>query len=97
MTGPLVQTADHTPDRLSPIDVAVNLLWCVPGRVGGSEQYLVRQLVGLADQPAHFIPTIYFGVLTGLAMSVALLAALTLLPKLILITRPFGCAGSGAR
>ncbi len=59
MTGPLVQTADPTRDRLSPIDVAVNLLWCVPGRVGGSEQYLVRQLVGLADQPAHFIPTIY--------------------------------------
>lgn len=32
-----------------PIDVAVNLLWAVPGRVGGSEQYLARQLVGLAD------------------------------------------------
>jgi alpha-1,3-rhamnosyl/mannosyltransferase len=30
------------------IDVAVNLLWCVPGQVGGSEQYLVRQLLGLA-------------------------------------------------
>ncbi len=29
------------------IDVAVNLLWCVPGQVGGSEQYLVRQLIGL--------------------------------------------------
>jgi alpha-1,3-rhamnosyl/mannosyltransferase len=27
--------------------IAVNLLWCVPGRVGGSEQYLVRQLAGL--------------------------------------------------
>lgn len=27
--------------------VVVNLLWCQPGRVGGSEQYLVRQLVGL--------------------------------------------------
>ena len=32
----------------SPIDVAVNLLWCVPGRVGGSEEYLTRQLLGLA-------------------------------------------------
>ena len=32
--------------------VAVNLLWCVPGDVGGSEEYLVRQLLGLADQPA---------------------------------------------
>lgn len=28
--------------------VGVNLLWCLPGGVGGSEQYLVRQLVGLA-------------------------------------------------
>ncbi len=42
-----------------PIDVAVNLLWCVPGEVGGSEQYLARQLVGLAGQPAPFAPTLY--------------------------------------
>ncbi|MGA1051724.1 MAG: glycosyltransferase family 4 protein [Ilumatobacteraceae bacterium] len=28
--------------------VAVNLLWISPGRVGGSEQYLHRQLLGLA-------------------------------------------------
>jgi glycosyltransferase involved in cell wall biosynthesis len=28
--------------------VGVNLLWCRPGRVGGSEEYVVRQLVGLA-------------------------------------------------
>lgn len=27
--------------------VGVNLLWCLPGAVGGSEEYLVRQLVGL--------------------------------------------------
>ena len=39
---------------------------------------------------SNFLPTIYFGLLTGLAMSIALLAALTLLPKLILLTRPFG-------
>ena len=31
--------------------VLVNLLWCVPGQVGGSEEYLVRQLLGLAEQP----------------------------------------------
>ena len=48
------------PDRgRSPIDVAVNLLWCVPGEVGGSEQYLVRQLVGLGLQRAEFAPTLY--------------------------------------
>lgn len=27
--------------------VVVNMLWCVPGGVGGSEEYLVRQLLGL--------------------------------------------------
>lgn len=27
------------------------MLWCVPGRVGGSEEYLVRQLLGLAELP----------------------------------------------
>jgi alpha-1,3-rhamnosyl/mannosyltransferase len=31
------------------LDVAVNLLWLAPGRVGGSEQYLTRQLSGLRD------------------------------------------------
>jgi predicted RND superfamily exporter protein len=38
---------------------------------------------------SNFIPTIYFGVLTALAMLVALLLALTLLPQLILMWRPF--------
>ena len=39
---------------------------------------------------SNFFPTIYFGSLTGLAMLIALLGALTLLPKLILVWRPFG-------
>jgi len=43
---------------------------------------------------SNFLPTIYFGVLTGLAMLIALLAALTLLPKLILVWKPFGVRGS---
>jgi predicted RND superfamily exporter protein len=38
---------------------------------------------------SNFIPTIYFGLLTAFAMLVALFAALTLLPKLILIWKPF--------
>lgn len=38
---------------------------------------------------SNFIPTIYFGIFTGLAMFVALMAILTLLPKLILLWRPF--------
>ncbi len=32
--------------------VAVNMLWCRPGKVGGSEEYLVRQLLGLAEVAA---------------------------------------------
>ena len=39
---------------------------------------------------SNFIPTIYFGVLTAAAMFIALLAALTVLPKLILMFKPFG-------
>jgi glycosyltransferase involved in cell wall biosynthesis len=31
------------------LNVGVNLLWCRPGEVGGSEEYLARQLAGLAD------------------------------------------------
>ena len=38
---------------------------------------------------SNFIPTIYFGLFTALAMAIALLAALTLLPKLILFWKPF--------
>ena len=41
---------------------------------------------------SNFIPTIYFGLLTAFAMFIALLAALTLLPKLILMFRPFSSA-----
>ena len=38
---------------------------------------------------SNFIPTILFGLLTALAMFVALLAVLTLLPKLIVLWKPF--------
>ncbi|WP_227003677.1 efflux RND transporter permease subunit [Reinekea forsetii] len=38
---------------------------------------------------SNFKPTIYFGLLTAFAMGVALLGALTLLPKLIVIFKPF--------
>ncbi len=39
---------------------------------------------------SNFIPTIYFGVFTGIAMLLAMLSVLTLLPKLILVVKPFG-------
>jgi predicted RND superfamily exporter protein len=39
---------------------------------------------------SKFIPTIYFGVFTGIAMLLAMISVLTLLPSLILIGKPFG-------
>ena len=44
---------------------------------------------------SNFIPTIYFGVLVGLAMLVALMSNLTLLPALLMIFRPLGLEGKG--
>jgi len=37
---------------------------------------------------SKFIPSVYFGLLTGLAMFAAILASLTLLPRLILLVKP---------
>ena len=39
---------------------------------------------------SKFIPTIYFGIFTGVAMLLAMISVLTLLPSLILINKPFG-------
>ncbi len=39
---------------------------------------------------SNFIPTIYFGLFTGMAMLVALVGALTLLPKLLILFKPLG-------
>jgi len=39
---------------------------------------------------SKFIPTIYFGIFTGIAMLLAMISVLTLLPSLILISKPFG-------
>ncbi|MDX5440696.1 MAG: MMPL family transporter [Alteromonadaceae bacterium] len=38
---------------------------------------------------SNFIPTIYFGLFTGFAMLMALVGALTLLPRLIILFKPF--------
>lgn len=43
----------------SRIRVGVNLMWCVPGKVGGSEEYLVRQLLGLRECGADVSLRIY--------------------------------------
>ena len=39
---------------------------------------------------SQFIPCVLFGLFTGLAVAIALVAALTLLPRLILLLKPFG-------
>ena len=41
---------------------------------------------------SNFMPSVYFGMLTGLAMLIALVAALTLLPQLLILARAFGRA-----
>jgi len=38
---------------------------------------------------SNFVPSIHFGILTGMAMTLALVGSLTLMPKLILLTKPF--------
>jgi predicted RND superfamily exporter protein len=44
---------------------------------------------------SNFIPSIYFGLFTGLAMFIALIAALTLLPQLLVVIKPFGSEAKG--
>ena len=39
---------------------------------------------------SNFIPTIYFGFFTGVAMLLAMISVLTILPNLILKFKPFG-------
>ncbi len=43
---------------------------------------------------SNFIPTIYFGLFTGMAMIVALLGSLTLLPQMLIWFEPLGCGQS---
>ena len=38
---------------------------------------------------SNFIPTIYFGIFTGLAMLLAMLLVLTLLPSFLISFKPF--------
>jgi alpha-1,3-rhamnosyl/mannosyltransferase len=45
--------------------VGVNLLWCLPGEVGGSEEYLARQLTGLHDAAPEIVTRLF--VLPGFA------------------------------
>lgn len=53
-------SAAPTPGRETPLRVGVNLMWLVPGVVGGSEEYTTRLLRGLAeDLPADLHLTLF--------------------------------------
>ena len=43
---------------------------------------------------SNFIPTIYFGIFTGIAMLLAMISVLTLLPSLLLAFKPFDFKGN---
>jgi predicted RND superfamily exporter protein len=62
------------------------------GSIGNAMYYTsITIIVGFSILAlSDFIPSILFGLLTGLAMLMALLAALTLLPRIILLVKPFG-------
>ncbi len=62
------------------------------GSIGSAMYYTsVTIIVGFSILVfSEFIPSVYFGLLTGLAMLAAIAGALTLLPKLLLLTKPMG-------
>ncbi len=62
------------------------------GSIGKAMYYTsVTIIVGFSILAlSKFIPSIYFGLLTGLAMFAAIIASLTLLPKLLLMLKPLG-------
>jgi hypothetical protein len=45
---------------------------------------------------SRFIPTIYFGLFTSMAMAAGLSGSLTLLPMLLSSLKPFGCSPTAA-
>jgi glycosyltransferase involved in cell wall biosynthesis len=44
---------------MTELVVGVNLLWCLPGEVGGSEEYLARQLAGLHDVAPEIVTRLF--------------------------------------
>ncbi len=70
----------------------IQTLYKCHGSIGHAMYYTsVTIIIGFSILAlSNFIPSIYFGLLTGLAMLIALLGALTLLPQLIILVQPFG-------
>jgi predicted RND superfamily exporter protein len=62
------------------------------GNIGHAMYYTsVTIIIGFSILAlSNFIPSVYFGLLTGLAMLIALLAALTLLPQMLILGKAFG-------
>ncbi|MFT5130385.1 MAG: putative RND superfamily exporter protein, partial [Rhodothermales bacterium] len=62
------------------------------GSIGNAMSYTsITIIVGFSILAlSNFIPSVLFGILTGVAMAMALIASLTLLPRLILLLKPFG-------
>jgi len=62
------------------------------GSIGNAMYYTsITIIVGFSILGlSNFIPSVLFGLLTGLAMAMAMAAALALLPRLIIIFKPFG-------
>ncbi len=62
------------------------------GSVGHAMYYTsVTIIIGFSILAlSNFVPSIYFGLLTGLAMLIALLADLTFLPVALILMKPFG-------
>ena len=70
----------------------INTMHYCHGSIGKAMYYTsVTIIIGFSILAfSSFLPTIYFGLLTGLAMLIALMAALTLLPQLLITIKPFG-------
>ncbi|NQT70818.1 MAG: MMPL family transporter [Desulfobacteraceae bacterium] len=75
----------------------INTMHRCHGSIGHAMYYTsVTIIIGFSILVlSSFIPSIYFGLLTGLAMLIALIAALTLLPQLIVVFKPFGLENGG--
>ncbi len=70
----------------------INTMHRCHGTIGQAMYYTsVTIIIGFSILAlSNFIPTIYFGLLTGLAMLISLFAALTLLPQMLILVKPFG-------
>ncbi|MDJ0838599.1 MAG: MMPL family transporter [Acidobacteriota bacterium] len=70
----------------------VDTVYRCHGSIGNAMYYTsITIIVGFSILSlSNFIPTIYFGLFTGLAMIVAMLAAMTLLPRLLIVLKPLG-------